>query len=149
MRLAWYNIAHDRTRFAVTVLGITCAVFLMVFQGSVLAGFMRAASKIVDSTDADLWITGRGVKCFEFPVVIERRIFEIARGVPGVASTSRICTRQVQFRKTDGSSQLVILVGAHPGIGKGFPLPRLSPDSDVVDPEALLVYRTKDALLAI
>jgi putative ABC transport system permease protein len=124
-------------------------VFLMVFQGSVLAGFMRAASKIVDSTDADLWITGRGVKCFEFPVVIERRIFEIARGVPGVASTSRICTRQVQFRKTDGSSQLVILVGADPGIGKGFPLPRLSPDSDVVDPEALVVDRSNAALLDV
>jgi hypothetical protein len=67
MRLA--SIAHDRIRFAVTILGITCAVFSMVFQGSVLAGFMRAASRIIDSMDADLWITRRGVKCFEFPVV--------------------------------------------------------------------------------
>jgi hypothetical protein len=71
MRLAWYNIAHDRTRFLVTVLGITCAVFLMIFQGSILLGFLQASSKIIDATDADLWITGRGVQCFEFPVSVE------------------------------------------------------------------------------
>jgi putative ABC transport system permease protein len=74
MRLAWYNIAHDRTRFLVTVLGITCAVFLMIFQGSILLGFLQASSRIIDSTDADLWITGRGVQCFEFPVSVERRL---------------------------------------------------------------------------
>jgi hypothetical protein len=38
MRLAWLNITHDRARFAVTVLGITCAVFLMISQGSMLLG---------------------------------------------------------------------------------------------------------------
>ena len=91
MRLAWYNITHDRMRFTVTVLGITCAVFLMIFQGSILLGFLRAASKIIDSTGADLWITGRGVQCFEFAVPIERRFADLARGVPGVSGTSRIC----------------------------------------------------------
>jgi putative ABC transport system permease protein len=149
MRLAWFNIAHDRTRFAVTVLGITCAVFLMVFQGSVLAGFMGAASKIIDSTDADLWITGRGVKCFEFPVQIERRLAEIARGIPGVAATSRICTRQVQFRKPDGSSQLVVLIGAEAGAGAGFPMPHLTPGSLSLEPEALVVDRSNSALLNV
>ena len=89
MRLAWQNIAHDRTRFLVTVLGITCAVFLMVFQGSILLGFLQAASKIVDSTDADLWITGRGVQCFEFPVPVERRLGPIAHSIRGVAKPGR------------------------------------------------------------
>lgn len=149
MRLAWHNIAHDRTRFAVTVLGITCAVFLMVFQGSVLAGFLLASSKIIDSTDADLWITGRGVQCFEFPVAIEARIAEIARGVPGVAETSRICTRQVQLRKADGNSQLVVLLGADPEVGPRFPLPRLSTAPGVIAPEGLVVDRSNARLLNI
>lgn len=139
MRLAWHNIAHDRTRFIVTVLGITCAVFLMVFQGSVLLGFLKAASKIIDSTDADIWITGRGVQCFEFPVSIERRFVEIAHGVGGVAHTSRICTRLVQFRKKDGSHQLVALVGADSDVGPRFPIPHLAGETGAVPPEALLV----------
>ena len=66
MRLAWHNIAHERTRFDVTVLGITCATLLMLVQGSILLGFLGAASKIIDTTDADIWIAGRGAPCFEW-----------------------------------------------------------------------------------
>lgn len=148
MRLAWHNIAHDRTRFAVTVLGIMWAVFLMVFQGSVLAGFLRASSKIIEATDADIWITGRGVQCFEFPVEIERRLVEIAHGVPGVADTSRICTRQVQFRKPDGDHQLVIVVGADSQVGPQFPMPHLG-GSAAVEPEGLLVDSSNATLLNV
>jgi len=149
MRLAWYNIAHDRTRFLVTVLGITCAVFLMIFQGSILLGFLQAASKIIDSTDADLWITGRGVQCFEFPVSVERRLGPIAHSVHGVDHTSRICTRLVQFRKTDGSHQLVDLVGADSDVGRQFPLPHVSGDSDAIEPEALVVDKSNVELLNV
>ena len=149
MRLAFYNIAHDRTRFLVTVLGITCAVFLMVFQGSILLGFLQAASKIVDSTDADLWITGRGVQCFEFPVSVERRFGSIARSVRGVDHTSRICTRLVQFRKSDGSHQLVALVGADSDVGPGFPMPRVDHDSNAIEPEALVVDKSNSMILNV
>lgn len=149
MRLAWYNIVHDRTRFLVTVLGITCAVFLMTFQGSILLGFLEAASKIIDSTDADLWITGRGVQCFEFPVPIERRFVEIAHSIPGVDRTSRICTRLVQFRKSDGSHQLVALIGADPEVGKQFPMPHLPGSSGAISPQALLVDASNVQLLKV
>jgi putative ABC transport system permease protein len=39
--LAWRNLIHDRTRLAVTVLGIAFAVFPMTFQSGLLAGFTR------------------------------------------------------------------------------------------------------------
>lgn len=149
MRLAWHNIAHDRTRFLVTVLGIAAAVFLMIFQGSVLLGFLGAASKIIDSTDSDLWISGRGVQCFEFPVSIERRIVEIAQGVAGVADASRICTRLVQFKKTDGNHQLVALVGADPAAGSTFPVPRLADSPSAIAPEALLIDRSNSEQLGV
>ena len=149
MRLAWFNIAHDRVRFGVTVLGITCAVFLMVFQGSILYGFLRAASRIIDTTDADLWISGRGVPCFEFPVPLERRFVEIAHSIPGVQQTSRICTRLVQFRMQDGRSQQVALVGADTSVGQKFPIPRVAGDSGAVEPDALLVDTSNIALLDV
>ena len=149
MRLAWYNIAHDRMRYTVTVLGIMCAVFLMVFQGSILLGFMRAASKIIDTTDADIWITGRGVPCFEFPVPIERRLVEITRGIPGVAETSRISTGQIQIRKADGVRQQVVLVGADREVGPNFPIPYISGDSGPVAPDALLIDKSNAQLLDV
>jgi len=146
MRLAWTNIAHDKTRFAVAVLGITGAVFLMVFQGSILLGFLQAASKIIDTTGADLWITGRGVSCFEFPVTIERRIVEIAHSAPGVAETNRICTSQVELRKPDGNQQLVVLVGADERVGDRFPMPRIAGRA-AVQPESVMVDESNAALL--
>src|SRR3954453_7024341 len=115
MRLAWHNIAHDRTRFLVTILGITCATLLMIVQGSILAGFLGAASKIIDATDSDLWIAGRGASCFEFPVVLGRSVEGLAHGVPGVVETSRIVTKILPLRKADGGQPLVTLVGADPG----------------------------------
>jgi putative ABC transport system permease protein len=149
MRLAWLNITHDRRRFAVTVLGIICAVFLMIFQCSMLLGFLRAASKIVDSTDADIWITGRGVQCFEFPLPIQRRFAELALGVSGVASTSRICTSLVQFRKSDGSQQAVVLIGADANSGAQLPLPGLSGRVNDVSNEALIVDRSNVEILEV
>ncbi len=149
MRLAWFNIAHDRVRFLVTVLGITCAVFLMVFQGSVLIGFLHASSRLIDCTDADLWITARGVPSFEFPIPLERRFVEIAHSVPGVAQTSRICTRLVQFRMADGRHQMVALVGADTTVGAEFPLPRISGSPAALEPESLLVDASNVRLLDI
>lgn len=149
MRLAWHNIAHDRIRFAVTVLGITFAVFLMIFQSSILLGFLEAASKIIDSTDADLWIAGRGVQCFEFPVAIERRYEQIAYSIRGIAHTSSVCIRPVQFKKTDGSQQLVELVGANPDVGVRFPIPRVPGSASAISPRALLVDNSNARLLDV
>ncbi|HTW65193.1 MAG TPA: FtsX-like permease family protein [Bryobacteraceae bacterium] len=149
MRLAWYNITHDRMRFAITVLGITCAVFLMVFQGSMLLGFLRAASKIIDSTDADIWITGRGVQCFEFAVPIERRFADLALGVRGVGLTHRICTSLAQFRKVDGSEQQVALIGADPSSGMRLPIPQLATGASGIAPQALVVDNSNAKMLDV
>jgi putative ABC transport system permease protein len=149
MLLAWLNITHDRIRFVVTVLGITCAVFLMIFQGSMLLGFLRAASKIVDSTDADIWITGRGVQCFEFAVPIERRFGDLAQGIRGVGGTSRICTGLVQFRKIDGSQQEVALIGADINSGARLPIPQLVGNPLGASPDALVVDSSNTKMLDI
>lgn len=147
MKLPWHNLAHDRTRFLVTVLGIACASLLMIIQGSILIGFLAASSKIIDATDSDIWIVGRGASCFEFPVVFERRLEEIARGVPGVAATSRMVTRIVSFRGAEGSQQLVTLIGADSGVGRRFPVPALAGAQDVIEPRAVMIDESSHALL--
>ncbi len=147
MRLPWHNIAHDRMRFLVTVLGISCATLLIIIQGSILVGFLAASSKVIDATDSDIWIAGRGASCFEFPVVFERRVEELARGVTGVAATSRIVTRIVPFRVSEGSQQLVTLIGADPTAGKHFPTPALPGTQDVIEPRAVLIDESSKALL--
>src|SRR3954471_15524785 len=138
MKLAWQNIIHDRLRFSVTVLGVCFAVFLMVFQGSLLAGFLQAASRLIDASDSDIWITARGVQAFEFGTVLESRVREMAAGVPGVVDTSRVCMAFAVYRTPHGTQQVVALVGADPNVGQRFPVPALPQSAGARSPEAVL-----------
>src|SRR6202045_1504140 len=126
MKLAWQNIVHDRARFLATVVGVSFAVFLMVFQGSLLVGFRQAASRFIEASDFDIWITARGVQAFEFGATLEARVREMAAGVPGVAETGRACMAFAVYRKPNGKQQVVALVGADSNLGKHFPVPDLA-----------------------
>ena len=123
MKLAWQNIIHDRVRFLCSVLGVSFAVVLMVFQGSLLVGFLQAASRLIDASDSDIWITARGVQAFEFGTPIEGRVREMAAGVPGVLETSRVCMAFAVYRTPSGKQQVVALVGADRNVGDRFPVP--------------------------
>jgi putative ABC transport system permease protein len=138
MKLAWQNIVHDRGRFSVTVLGVSFAVFLMVFQGSLLSGFLRAASRLIDASDSEIWITARGVQAFEFGTPLESRVREMAAGVPGVVETSRVCMAFAVYRTPSGKQQVVALVGADPNIGKRFPVPDGLESAGELSPDAVL-----------
>src|SRR6266478_3578178 len=138
MKLAWQNIVHDGARFSVTVLGVSFAVFLMVFQGSLLVGFLRAASRLIDASDSDIWITARGVQAFEFGTPIEGRVREMAAGVPGVLETSRVCMAFAVYRTPNGKQQVVALVGAHRNVGNRFPVPGVGGSAEGRSPDAVL-----------
>jgi putative ABC transport system permease protein len=138
MKLACQNMIHDRARFSVTVLGVSFAVFLMVFQGSLLAGFLRAASRLIDASDSDLWITARGVQAFEFGTALESRVREMAVGVPGVVETGRVCMSFAVYRTSSGKQQVVALVGADPNVGRRFPVPNKPESTGENSPDAVL-----------
>jgi putative ABC transport system permease protein len=138
MKLAWQNIVHDRGRFSVTVLGVSFAVLLMVFQGSLLAGFLKAASRLIDASESDIWITARGVQAFEFGTVLESQVRERAAGVPGVTEADRVCMAFAVYRTPIGKQQVVALVGADPSVGKGFPVPNRLESAGEMSPDAVL-----------
>src|SRR5258708_38948796 len=111
----------------------------MVFQGSLLGGFLRAASRLIDASDSDIWITARGVQAFEFGTILESRVREMAAGVPGVVETGRVCMAFAVYRTPNGTQQVVALDGADPNVGKRFPVPNV-PESVAgeTSPEAVL-----------
>src|SRR6266852_7653615 len=138
IKLAWQNIVHDRARFSVTVLGVSFAVFLMVFQGSLLAGFLQAASRLIDASDSDIWITARGVQAFEFGTTLESRVREMAAGVPGVMVVVSVCMAFAVYRTPNGKQQVVALVGAEPIVGRRFPVPDMPESAGETSPDAVL-----------
>lgn len=138
MRLAWRNIVYDRGRFLATVLGVSFAVLLMVFQGSLLTGFLNAASRLIDASDSDIWITARGVQAFEFGTTLESQVREMAAGVPGVAGTQRVCVAFAVYRAPEGKQQVVALVGADPDVGRRFPVPNALGSNTEMSSDAVL-----------
>jgi putative ABC transport system permease protein len=147
MKLALKNMLHDRVRLLITVLGIAFAVFLMVFQGSLLCGFLSAAARLITAAEADIWITSRGVECFDFPATLSKRFDDVSRGVPGVMRTGRIVTAVAEYRSPGGRHQAIALVGADPDVGRDFPVPRLDGAAGAVDPEGVLIDRSSAQLL--
>src|SRR5438046_7064206 len=149
MKLAFQNILHDRGRFSVTLLGVSFAVFLMVFQGGVLVGFLRAASRLIDASDSDIWITARGVQAFEFGTTLESRVREMAAGVPGVLATDRVCMAFAVYRTPKGKQQVVALIGADPNVGKRFPVPDVPELAGEISPDAVLYDVSDRDLIAV
>jgi putative ABC transport system permease protein len=131
--LAWRNLIRQPLRFLLTVVGIGFAVFLMMFQGSLLAGFLRAASKVIDTADADIWIAARGVGFFDFPNPIPAPTASEASGVPDVAEVRKAIVGLTFWQRPSGSRKTIVLVGAEPGLTGKLPMASEdSPPGDVV-----------------
>jgi putative ABC transport system permease protein len=131
--LAWRNLIRQPLRFALTVLGIGFAVFLMMFQGSLLAGFLRAASKVIDAADADIWIAARGVGFFDFPNTIPATAAGEANGVPDVAEVRKAIVGLTFWQRPSGSRKTIVLVGAERGLTRRLPAaPEDAPPGEVV-----------------
>lgn len=147
MWLALRNLNHDRFRFLVTIVGIAFAVFLMIFQGSLLVGFLRSSSKPIDLTDADLWIAARGIEAFEFAPPLPDRFYDMVTGVEGVEAVHRVTVGFTFYLKPSGMQQSVLMVGAEPGIGRQFPIPYVDARRRSVAPDAVLVDRSNASAL--
>src|SRR4051812_17162296 len=147
VKLAWANLLHDKARLVTTLVGITFSVFLMLYQGSLLLGFVRSASAVIDATTADLWVMGRDVTCFDFPSPLPERFGDIARGIPGVAAVRRAVTGVAQWHRPDGVRQTVLVIGADEGVGERFPQPRLGGSSLL--PDSVVVDRSNARLLGV
>ncbi|MCQ4165620.1 ABC transporter permease [Tahibacter harae] len=119
--LAWRNLSHDRARFVVTLVGVLFAVLLMGVELGLLLGFARTTSGMVDHTQADLWITPAGTTNVDIAGRLdERRRFE-ALAVPGVAAVDALMLQFAFWRKPDGGTESVSMIGYNLASGQGRP----------------------------
>ena len=109
--LAWRNLAHDRARFVITLVGIVFSVVLMGVQMGLLVGFARTASSLIDRAGADLWITAAGTSNVDITGTLPQRWRHQAQAVPGVASAHDYMVQFAFWKKPDGGNESVIMVG--------------------------------------
>jgi putative ABC transport system permease protein len=109
--LAVRNLKRSGGRLWVSLFGIAFATFLMGVQGSLLHSFTRAASRVVDSVDADLWIVGKGTPTFDYVSPIPERYAFLALGTDGVRDAGRGIAGWAPIQRPNGDRTLVMLIG--------------------------------------
>jgi putative ABC transport system permease protein len=113
--LAVRNLRRSGGRLWVSLFGIAFATFLMCVQGSLLYSFTRAASRIVDAVEADLWIVGKGTPTFDYVSPIPERYAFIALGTDGVRDAGRGIAGWAPIQRPNGERTLVMLIGVEDG----------------------------------
>lgn len=111
--LAWRNLAQDRVRLLATLAGVAFSVVLMVLQSALLLGFASTASSLIDRADAEIWISGRGVRDVDQGegADISARSRYLALSVPGVRSAEELVVNFLPWKRPDGGTEAVIVVG--------------------------------------
>ncbi|MBC8067214.1 MAG: ABC transporter permease [Deltaproteobacteria bacterium] len=119
--LAWRNLAHDRVRLGVTLVGIVFSVVLMGMQTGLLVGFSRTTSALVDNAQADLWMVPKGTLDVDLGGPLdERRRFQ-ALAIAGIERAEPYLIYFSRWKRPDGGTESVQLVGTEPDAILGGP----------------------------
>lgn len=120
--IAWRNLAHERTRFAISVAGVALSVVLVVILRALYWGVVQEATRYVRTSGADLWVAQEGTPG---DFLQSRSILPLAAGeaiaaVPGVVGVAPLISRPAGFRVGAKDADLFLL-GAPAGGGVGWP----------------------------
>jgi putative ABC transport system permease protein len=111
IKLAYRNLFHDRLSFFVTIVGIIFSVVLVAIQCGIYLGSQKKIAAILDAAPADLWVVPLGTKSYDDPSPLSGRERHMALSVPGVASAEDMVVSFGNWRKPEGGTSRVLLIG--------------------------------------
>jgi putative ABC transport system permease protein len=143
--LAKRNLLHEPARLAVTLVGIAFSVVLIAVQAGLFFGFERMVSVVLDHVDPDMdiIIMPKATENFDDVSVLSGEERYQALGVRGVERVERLVVTGAEWRKPDGGSRSVMLLGSDPRTGTLVPW-NISPDEAkrLTTPGAVIVDTT-------
>lgn len=110
--LAFRNLFHDRIRLAVTLVGILFSIVLVAVQLGLYLGARSMIISMIERADGDLWVMAYGTKNFEEGQNVDVRVRYAALATPGVAKVVPLIVSFADWRKPQGGSTLVVVIGA-------------------------------------
>jgi putative ABC transport system permease protein len=139
-KLALRNLVHDRTRLAVTLAGILFAVVLLAVQLGLYLGARQMIVQMVDRSKGDIWISGFNAESFEQAPLLSGKERFTALSVPGVETVKPLIATFADWKRPQGGSANVVLIGSDPDDGPLAPwnvqegsAPELASDGVFVD----------------
>jgi putative ABC transport system permease protein len=141
--LAKKNLLHDPIRLAVTVAGIAFSVVLIAVQAGLFLGFERMVSVVIDHIAADIVIMPKATENFDDVSVLSGEERYRALGVQGVERVERLVVTGAEWRKPDGGSRSVMLLGSDPRAGNLAPWNIAPSDAErLITPGSVIVDTT-------
>lgn len=140
--IAWRNLAHDRMRLAVTVIGIAFATLLTGIQLGMLVNFTHTTANLVDHGGADLWIAAHGIKTVDLATPLEERRRFQALATEGVATAEPYLLNFGIWKKPNGVRETIFVVGVEPDALMGLPwnlVDGLKPRDALLTPDGVIV----------
>lgn len=111
-KLASRNLFHDRLRFIATIVGIVFSIVLVTVHLGLYLGFGQMVTTMIDRASADLWIVPAGTKSFEDPSPLDERMRFRALAVDGVVDATPVVIGFAQWRRADGETTPVFVIGS-------------------------------------
>ena len=112
---------HEPGRLAVTLVGIAFSVVLIAVQVGLFLGFERMVSVVIDHLHADIIIMPKATENFDDVSVLSGEERYRALSVQGIERIERLVVTGAEWRKPDGGSRSVMLLGSDPRTGTLVP----------------------------
>ncbi len=110
-KLAYKLLVNDKAKFTALIIGITFAVYLMMFVTSMLIGVLDHASATIINVGAPIWVMDPAVQTVSNTVGMPDYVLDAVRSMQGVKYAVPLYSGGGLIKLTDGSYQSVNVVG--------------------------------------
>jgi putative ABC transport system permease protein len=111
LKLAYKLLVNDKSKFTALLLGITFAVFLMMFVTSMFSGVLNHASATVINIGASMWVMDPAVQTVSNSVGMPDYVLDAVRSIPGVQYAVPLYSGGALVKLSDGTYQAVTVIG--------------------------------------
>lgn len=111
LKLAFKLLINDKAKFSALIVGITFAVFLMMFITSMFFGVLNHASSTVINIGASMWVMDPAVQTVSNTVGIPNYVLDAVRSIQGVKYAVPLYSGGALVKLPDGSYQTVNVIG--------------------------------------
>lgn len=111
LKLAYKLLVNDRAKFTALLLGITFAVFLIMFITSMFVGVLNHASATVINIGATIWVMDPAVETVSNSVGMPDYVLDAVRSMQGVKYAVPLYSGGALVKLADGTYQSVTVIG--------------------------------------
>jgi putative ABC transport system permease protein len=111
LKLAYKLLVNDKSKFTALLLGITFAVFLIMFITSMFSGVLKHASSTIINIGATMWVMDPTVQTVSNSVGMPEYVLDAVRSMEGVKYAVPLYSGGALLKLSDGTYQSATVVG--------------------------------------